>query len=178
MKKILSMCYNFTVNQGRNKMPFLVLFVSLLMGISGQISLSAQTVSLNIKVDQFGYPTNARKIAVVSNPINGYNNSQTFTPGLIYQVLKTNDNSVVFTGMPAAWKGGKLHAQSGDKVWWYDFSNVTTPGSYYILDVTNNVKSYNFDIGDAVYNDVMKAAVRMFYYQRSGVAKPATYTGA
>ena len=79
--------------------------------------------------------------------------------------------------MPAAWKGGQLHTQSGDKVWWFDFSNVTALGSYYILDVTNNVKSYNFDIGNDVYNDVMKASVRMFYYQRSGIAKPTTYAG-
>ncbi len=141
------------------------------------LSSNAQTVSSNIRLDQFGYPVNARKIAVISNPINGYNNTQTFTPGSVYQVKKVSDNSVVYTGMPAAWKGGVLHTQSGDKVWWFDFSNLTTSGSYYILDVEKNVKSYEFNIGDDVYDNVAKAATKMFYYNRRGFAKSATYAG-
>jgi endoglucanase len=137
----------------------------------------AQTVMPNIRLDQFGYPVNARKIAVISNPINGYNNTQTFIPGSVYQVKKVSDNSIVYTGMPAAWKGGILHTQSGDKVWWFDFSNLTTSGSYYILDVEKNVKSYEFNIGDDVYDNVAKAATKMFYYNRRGFAKSATYAG-
>jgi hypothetical protein len=49
------------------------------------------------------------------------------------------------------------------------------PGSYYIFDVTNNVGSYRFDINNCVYNNVMKTAVRMFYYQRCGAARAFPY---
>ena len=134
-------------------------------------------LSANIKVDQFGYPVNARKIAVVSNPVVGYNNAETFTPGLTYEVRRWDTDAVAFTGTPAAWKGGQLHPQSGDKVWWFDFSNLTTPGEYYVLDVAKNVRSESFRIGDDVYDDVMKAATKMFFYQRSGFDKTATYAG-
>ena len=137
----------------------------------------AQTISPNIKIDQFGYPVNARKIAFISNPINGYNNAQTFTPSSVYQVRNATTNAVVYSGMPAAWKGGALHGQSGDKVWWFDFSNLTTVGSYYVLDVGKNVRSYTFEINDNVYSNVLKAATKMFYYNRRGFAKTATYAG-
>ena len=60
-----------------------LIFLSLI-----NLNLQAQTVSPNIKLDQFGYPVNARKIAVISNPIIGYNNTQIFTPGSIYQIKK------------------------------------------------------------------------------------------
>jgi hypothetical protein len=39
------------------------------------------------------------------------------------------------------------------------------------------VKSYNFKIATDVYNDVLKQAVRMFFYQRAGFAKEAKYAG-
>ncbi|MDW8394598.1 MAG: glycoside hydrolase family 9 protein, partial [Chitinophagales bacterium] len=81
-------------------------------------------------------------------------------------------------GTITAWGGGATHAQSGDRVWWFDFSSLTIPGSYYVFDVGNNVGSYRFEINDCVYMDVLKHAVRSFYYQRCGVAKTAAHAGA
>jgi endoglucanase len=149
----------------------------LLFFVSTMLWAAPPTVSANIKIDQFGYPVNARKIAFISNPITGYNNTQTFTPGKVYQVRNAATDAVVYTGMPAAWKGGQLHTQSGDKVWWFDFSNVTATGSYYIFDVANNVGSYTFNINNNVYDGVLKAAAKMFYYNRRGFAKVAPYSG-
>lgn len=132
----------------------------------------------HIKTDQFGYPTTAQKIAVISNPQTGYNAGQPFTPGTLYRVKKWSDNQTVAAGNIVAWNGGETHDQSGDKVWWFDFSGVTTPGEYYIYDSLNNARSYQFKISDCVYQDVLKQAMRTYYYQRCGIAKSVPYAEA
>lgn len=129
----------------------------------------------HIKVDQFGYPTLSRKIAVISHPVQGYNSNAPFTPGSLYRVKRTTDNGTVFASPLLPWNGGATHSQSGDKVWWFDFSAVTAPGTYYIYDSLNQVRSYTFDISDCVYEEVLKHAMRTFYYQRCGTPKISPY---
>lgn len=129
-----------------------------------------------IKIDQFGYRPNAQKIAVIANPINGYNNGTSFSPGTTYEVRDWVTDAVVFTGTITAWNGGAMQAQSGDQVWWFDFSALSTPGSYYIFDVSNNAGSYRFEIDDCVYNSALTEAMRYYYYQRCGVSKQTPYT--
>ncbi len=124
-----------------------------------------------IKIDQFGYKTTDQKIAVISDPQIGYNSALSFSPGTSYQIRNWITDAVVFSGAITSWNGGATHTQSGDIVYWFDFSTVVTPGSYYVFDPTNNVGSYRFEIDDCVYNDVLKVAMRMFYYQRCGFAK-------
>ncbi|MDF7819489.1 glycoside hydrolase family 9 protein [Runella sp. MFBS21] len=132
-----------------------------------------------IKIDQFGYLPTSKKVAVVVDPQVGYNAAEAFNPGTgtnQYQIRRWNDDAVVFSGTLQVWNGGTTHAQSGDRGWWFDFSSVTSPGSYYIFDVTNNVGSYRFDIGATVYDEAMKHAVRTFYYQRLNFAKQTPFT--
>ncbi len=136
---------------------------------------TSPTVDNHIKVDQFGYRISDKKIAVISNPQVGYNSGSSFTPGSTYEVRRASDNAMMYTGTVTSWNSGATHSQSGDKIWWFDFSSVTTPGSYYVFDLSNNVSSYQFEISDCVYRDVMKQALRMFYYQRCGVAKSSPF---
>lgn len=154
----------------------LALILSLFWG-HRTLAVPTAPVSPNVKVDQFGYPLNARKIAVLSNPQMGYNTGQTYSPGATLEVRRWADDGVVFSGSPAAWNGGQTHAQSGDKVWWLDFSSLRTAGSYYVYDPTNKVRSNQFDVGDNVYDNVLRASVRMYFYQRSGFAKTSQYAG-
>ena len=136
------------------------------------------TVDNHIKVDQFGYPCSAQKIAVISNPKTGYNSSFPFTPGTTtYQVKRYSDDVTVFTGTITQWNGGATDPQSGDAVWWFDFSALNTPGSYYIYDSGKNVGSYQFDINDQVYATVLMQSVRMYFYQRCGINLSATNAG-
>lgn len=138
----------------------------------------AQTVSKYIVIDQFGYLPTARKIAVIRDPQTGFDAAESFTPGATYAVVKSSDGDQIFTASPDSWNSGGTDASSGDKTWWFDFSSVTTPGKYYILDVSKNVRSYEFEISPAIYNEVLKHAVRAFFYQRAGFAKSAQYAGA
>ena len=137
------------------------------------------TITKFIKIDQFGYLPGSKKVAVIVDPKVGYNANDAFSPGTglnKYQVRRWTDNAVVFSGTLVAWKNGITHTQSGDKGWWFDFSAVTTPGSYYIYDVSRNTGSYRFEIGNDVYKEVLKQAVRVYYYQRLNYAKQAPYT--
>jgi endoglucanase len=139
------------------------------------------TISKHIKLDQFGYFPKSKKVAVVVDPQAGYNAAESFSPGTgvnQYQVRRWSDDAVVLTGTLVAWNGGATHTQSGDKGWWFDFSTVETAGSYYIYDVVNNAGSYRFEISSNVYDEVMKQAMRMFFYQRINFAKTAPYTDA
>ncbi|MGO9931301.1 MAG: glycoside hydrolase family 9 protein [Steroidobacteraceae bacterium] len=125
----------------------------------------------NILVDQFGYRPNDPKVAVIRNPQVGYDGAQKFTPGDLYQVRRASDGEVVFSGALAQWDHGAIEPSSGDKGWWFDFSSVVTPGAYFIYDKTNNARSAIFHIDQHVYQDILKAAMRMYFYQRSGFAK-------
>src|SRR5690606_32653136 len=67
---------------------------------------------------------------------------------------------------------------AGDKAWWFDFSSVSKPGTYAVVDKTNNVRSPGFKIGADIYQPVLKHAMRSFYYQRAGKPKEAPYAEA
>ena len=136
------------------------------------------TFNLRIAVDQFGYLPELSKVAVISSPQQGYNAGLSYTPGGTLQVRVWGSNTVVYSGSPVAWNGGATHAQSGDRVWWFDFSSVTNWGSYYIYDPATDARSARFTINQNVYENVLMQAARMYYYQRRGTAKTVPYTDA
>ena len=148
---------------------------------SSAFAFGPGTFSKHIKIDQFGYLPNSKKVAVIADPQTGYNATESFSPGTgvnQYQVRNWLTDAVVFTGTLTSWNNGATHPQSGDKGWWFDFSSVTTPGSYYIFDLANNLGSYRFEINNNVYAEVLKQAARMYFYQRVNFAKQPPYTDA
>ncbi len=130
-----------------------------------------------IIIDQFGYLPQAEKIAVIKNPIKGFDAGRSFQPGNIYSVVNAASGEKIFTGSPVAWKSGMTHSGSGDRVWHFDFSGVSEPGTYYILDEQRGQRSYDFIIAENIYNEVLKHAMRTFFYQRAGFPKKAQYAG-
>lgn len=160
---------------------FCCLFYAGMLGFLFAAARPPGTFSKYIKIDQFGYLPGGKKVAVIVDPQIGYNGAESFSPGTAinqYQVREWNTDAVVFAGTLVVWNNGATQAQSGDKGWWFDFSSVTTPGSYYLYDLANNTASYRFEINNAVYNDVLKQAVRMYFYQRINFAKQPPYTDA
>jgi hypothetical protein len=131
-----------------------------------------------IVVDQFGYQTRALKIAVIRDPQVGYDSAAHFAPGSNYAVADQLTRKIIKQGPPVPWNGGATDDVSGDKVWWFDFSDVTVPGTYMIVDIERGLRSPGFRIGDNVYRDVLKHALRMYYYQRAGFKKDAQTAGS
>ena len=124
--------------------------------------------SVPCKLDHFGYRPDDVKVAVYSSD-----------PGPAVEV-RSSAGSAVFR-VPA--DGGSISrkgwdAMSGDRVWWVDFSPLVAPGRYRLFSPTLNDASYEFRIAPDVFDGVLRAALRTFYLQRCGVAKPARYASA
>ncbi|WP_217593161.1 glycoside hydrolase family 9 protein [Cohnella sp. GbtcB17] len=147
-------------------------------GASAAEALPGVTVQKYIMIDQFGYQPDGDKVAVLVDPQVGFNAADSYTPGSTMQVRRVSDDEVVFSGVPKVWNGGITQEKSGDRGWWFDFSQVTAVGDYYIYDVDNHFKSYNFTISPDVYKDVLKAAIKTYYYQRIGTPHLAQHAGA
>ncbi|MEW4925524.1 glycoside hydrolase family 9 protein [Algibacter sp. 2305UL17-15] len=150
--------------------PYIIILFSL--------KTLAQTVSKYIVVDQFGYRTASEKIAVIRDPLTGFDASESFFPSNTYALVDATSNTQVFTANLTSFKSGTEDTSSGDRTWWFDFSSYEVSGTYYVLDINQNLKSFDFVINDNVYEDVLKHAVRTFFYQRAGFAKDAQYAGA
>ncbi len=109
---------------------------------------------MDINVNQVGYRPADKKRAVVR-----------ITPGDLrpFDVIDEKNKSV-FSGVLTE---GIDKGLSGDTVAYADFSAVNTPGRYRIR-VDGIGESYDFTIGDGVYDDALKDTVRMLYLQRCG----------
>jgi endoglucanase len=153
-----------------------LIFILSFLSIVG-IYASPTSISPNIKVDQFGYRPNDTKVAVIAQPKVGYNAPSTYTPGTIFKIRRWNDDVEVFSGSITSWKNGITHTQSGDKVWWFDFTTLTIIGDYYVEDVFNRVSSDKFAIHNDIYTSVLRAATHALFYQRCGIAITASYGG-
>lgn len=149
------------------------------------ISLPAQNNDPNIQtinthsqfihVDQFGYLSDSDKVAVISNPEVGFNSNESYSPGEVFEVRKSINDEVVFSESITAWKAGELHTQSGDRGWWFDFGGVTQSGTYYIHDPSTGESSAHFNIGRDIYSEVLRAAFKVFYYNRCNASKVEPY---
>ncbi len=142
------------------------------------ITINIKAQNTFIEVDQFGYYTNATKIAVLRNPQIGFNATQSYSAPSTLQLINASTNQVVFTDNTQVWNSGATDATSGDKGWWFNFSSVSTPGTYFIKDVTNDINSATFVINQTPYNEVLIAATKMFYYNRCNFTKVTPYAGA
>ncbi len=133
------------------------------------------TFSPRFHVDQFGYLPDATKVAVLSDPQTGFNAAESYTPAATLELRRADTQAVVWSGAPQAWNGGATHAQSGDRLWWVDFSGVTRWGEYYLYDPAADLRSGYFRIDERVYVEVLRQATRVFFYQRRGQAKPLPF---
>jgi endoglucanase len=150
-------------------------YKGILSSVSSGTASRAVRLDRHILVDQFGYRPNDPKVAVIRDPRQGFDANDRFSPEDAYEVRRAEDSTVAFTGQPVPWKGGEVESSSGDRGWWLDFSKVSAPGTYFIFDPSNKRRSPTFSIDQRVYADVLKAAVRMYFYQRSGMAKSPPY---
>ncbi len=141
-------------------------------------AIKALTLDLHILVDQFGYRPNDPKVAVLRSPELGFDAADKYSPGEAFEVRPANGGDAVFSGKPAIWDGGLVQDSSGDRGWWFDFSALTTPGEYVVVDVAAKRRSAVFAIREDVYQPVLKAALRTFFYQRSSFKKDVAHAGA
>jgi endoglucanase len=145
--------------------------------VGGEPSVPDVSLSPFIVVDQFGYRPASKKVAVLRDPEVGFDADESFSPGGTYEVVDAVSGQTVFSGAPSAWNGGAVDDSSGDRASWFDFSSVTEPSFYYVLDVENGVRSAVFRVAPNVYAEVLRHAFRTFFYQRAGFEKAAAFAG-
>jgi hypothetical protein len=155
------------------KILFLILITNLII-INSAFSAP---VSEQIIVDQIGYRTNSEKWFMIADPRTGQNSAVTYVPGANVQLRRSSDNAVMQTITLSVFNSGNEYAPAGDVVWQGNFSSFTTPGTYHIYDPTNDRQSYNFDIGDNIYNTILRQSIKSYYYQRCGTAITSAYGG-
>jgi endoglucanase len=130
-------------------------------------STGLASISSFIVVDQFGYLPDSQKIAVIRDPQTGYDAAQSFSPSASLSLVDMVSGTSVLSAAPSVWNSGATDTSSGDKAWWFDFSSITTPGTYAVVDALQNVRSPSFKIASDIYTPVLKHALRTFFYQRA-----------
>ncbi|EKU98626.1 glycosyl hydrolase family 9 [Leptolyngbya sp. PCC 7375] len=122
-----------------------------------------------VLVDQFGYRPQDPKVAVVIGPLGG---------DQPYELRNAETDEVIEVITPVKWTNGAVHSQSGERAWWVDFSDLDEPGKYVIVREDGETRSAEFEIRSDIYKDVLIAATRMFFYQRSGFSKTEPFADA
>src|SRR6516164_9423154 len=94
--------------QSQGILPFMLRRISsflflVCLSVCSAWAAAPGTMTLRIAVDQFGYPPNQPKVAVISDPQVGYNAAEAYTPGPTLQLRTWGSNTVVFTAAPVAW---------------------------------------------------------------------------
>lgn len=115
-----------------------------------------------VNINQIGYKKDAQKMATVTNE-----SAQS------YDVIDVATGKSVKNGQLGDW-----HYDSGadQRYTIVDFSDVNKEGTYKIqLDTGED--SYEFQIGDGIYDNIYKASVLMLYDQRCGTALDSKAAG-
>lgn len=150
------------------------------MSTSQEVSIPESSPSY-IFIDQFGYYPKSKKTAVIAQPCFSNTTDLSENPSKLqdsYGLIRLSEEreTLIYEAIPQLWNDAKIHHQSGDCAALFDFSEVEQPGSYIIRNNRTREESWSFLIADNVYRDVLVAATRMFFYQRSGFPKQPPYT--
>ncbi len=118
--------------------------------------------SCTIAVDQIGYLPSALKIATIKG------GALNHTVNLINE--KTNE--IVLKDKIGA---GKDNPDTGEKEAVFNFTKIEDEGTYHIE--SGDFASPSFKISNKVYNEALKASIKMLYYQRCGQELTSEFAG-
>ena len=122
-----------------------------------------------IRIDHFGFLPGETKVAVFNQD-----------PGPSVRIHREDNGSVVFRipedGGSISFRGSDP-LRSGDTVWWVDFSGFDEAGSYVLESPSRFGTSYPFEISHGVYREVLRTALKSFYFQRCNTPKLSAHAG-
>ncbi|MEQ8811377.1 MAG: glycoside hydrolase family 9 protein, partial [Imperialibacter sp.] len=142
-----------------------VLSLILLLAISfacQQKNTSEPAKGSGVFLNQIGFYVGAPKIAIIRGAT-----AEKFT------VVDLNSNKAVFEGQlgePNQSSFGNYTTRAAD------FTILDRPGSY-VIQAAGLADSYPFEIEPSVLNEVSKASIKGFYYQRMSIDLPEIYAG-
>ncbi|GAC1378978.1 MAG: glycoside hydrolase family 9 protein [Ginsengibacter sp.] len=140
-----------------------LIYLLLYLGLIGVGSSFSQGFTDLIKLNQIGFYMNGPKVAIVT----GKNND-----GVFY-ITTTNFRDTVYRGNLSAESTSK-YSTTNCRI--ANFSTLQKPGSYTVV-IPNLGHSYIFTIGQNVHEEVARAALKGYYYQRASMELEEKYAG-
>lgn len=116
------------------------------------------------KINQLGYKPDDKKVAIFSD----LDKDDT-----TFKVVNTDNNETVFEGELTE---RDLNVVADEWNNTGDFSEVTEPGTYKVVSGKGE-ESFEFTIGDDVYDDTFDSIVKMLYLQRCGMELDEEHAG-
>jgi len=123
----------------------------------------AVTTDQFIKINQLGYFTDARKIAIVPQ-----------VDATEFQLRDSNTNEIIHTGTMSSTMTWDLADDKQFKQ--ADFSSVMRTGSYQLV-VAGVEDSSSFTIGNSVYDQVHDAVLKAYYFNRASTELTQQFAG-
>ena len=114
-----------------------------------------------IRVNQVGYFPTQEKTAAVQVPLSVFKSNTRWGAGADFQVISVDTGKAVFSGKLMQ---ANYYPFSKEAVRLADFSKLSTPGRYKIK--IGDDESFEFSIGEKVYDRLADSALKMFYYFR------------
>lgn len=115
-----------------------------------------------IYVNQVGYPAYSTKQALVANLT-----EKTF---FVKDAVSHND---IMKGTVST---GKFWRESNETVSWADFSNLKTPGKYFIKIGSDKSETFEIKEDGKIYDDLLTSTIKGFYFWRSGMEIKPPYS--
>lgn len=136
------------------------LFLGLWLCLFLNTNLIAQ--SQQVKVNQIGFYPESKKIAIVPSPASDS-----------FEIINNKSGEVVFSGVLSA---PKTWSSSGETLKVANFSEVKEEGEYYVK-VEGCLNSYPFQIAKDVNYDLVKSAIKSFYFNRCSFELKEEFAG-
>lgn len=137
------------------------------------VSDDTESITPQIKVNQLGYREDADKYAIVS----GFYETLSCSTQTQFRLIDADTQTAVYSGH-LEFVSAYDDDYSGETVYKADFSDFTTPGTYYItLNTPESQPSVSFDIGGDIYTDLLGKASKYYYYQRANVELTEEFAG-
>ena len=131
--------------------------------VTGLIS-PAQKISDPIKLNQVGYYPNSTKLAFVTCKGSYVEN---------FYIVSVEGEDTVYVGVLSR---EKKSSYSSTITRIADFSTFRKAGKY-VLRISDSRQSFPFEIRNGIYDDLGKALLKGFYYQRSSIKLEDAYAG-
>lgn len=135
-----------------------------LMDDSKKIVAEPAPKAPDIIVDQIGYETDSKKIAMLRS-------ETSVSIDTAYDIMDAASGKVVYSGNTT---GSMENKNSLETTAYADFSDFNIPGTYK-LSSPDFSESYPFTIGEDIYGNALPGIIKMLYMQRCGTELPATY---
>ncbi len=133
---------------------------------SNKVDLEGLPEYAKVNINQIGYKPKDKKIAYIKDEKND----------VTCKIIDLSDDKVVLSKNVSE---SHYSTVCGEYIRQLDFSELDTPGSYKIIVSIGEKQeeSYEFKIGDDIYNDIYRDIVKLLYKQRCGIKTDPSITG-